>query len=53
MMREQGVDTSKFIWYNNKGEGKYSTDGKGTLHNGTNFTYGGKGLLPAITEYYR
>jgi 2-dehydro-3-deoxygluconokinase len=52
-MREQGMDTSKFVWYNNKGEGKFSTDGKGTLHNGINFTYAGKGILPAITEYYR
>ena len=53
MMRLQGMDTSKFIWFSQDGKGKFSTDGKGTLHNGFNFTYAGKGLLPAITEYYR
>lgn len=52
-MREQGLDTSKIIWFDPKGNGKFATDGKGTLHNGLNFTYAGKGLLPAITEYYR
>jgi hypothetical protein len=50
-MKEAGIDTSEFIWFNNKGQGKYSTDGKGTLHNGFNFTFAGKGLIPAITEY--
>jgi 2-dehydro-3-deoxygluconokinase len=53
-MREAGVDTNNFIWFNNEGkDGKFCTDGKGTLHNGVNFTYAGKGLLPAVTEYYR
>ena len=52
-MRTAGLDTSGIVWFNNRGEGKHFTDGKGTLHNGINFTYGGKGLLPAVTEYYR
>ena len=52
-MREAGVDTSLLIWFNTKGKGKYSTDGKGTLHNGINFTWAGKGVLPSVTEYYR
>ena len=52
-MREAGIDTSHIIWFNNAGQGKYSTDAKGTLHNGINFTYAGKGVLPSMTEYYR
>jgi len=52
-MREAGVDTSNIVWFGNKGEGKFSTDQKGTLHNGVNFTWAGKGILPSITEYYR
>ncbi len=52
-MREAGVDTSHIIWFNTGGKGKFSTDGKGTLHNGVNFTWRGKGVLPSITEYYR
>ena len=52
-LREAGVDTSLLIWFNTKGKGKYSTDGKGTLHNGINFTWAGKGVLPSVTEYYR
>jgi 2-dehydro-3-deoxygluconokinase len=52
-LREAGLDTSHIIWFNNSGEGKYSTDAKGTLHNGINFTWAGKGLLPSVTEYYR
>jgi len=52
-LKEAGVDTSLIIWFNTKGKGKYSTDGKGTLHNGLNFTYVGKGVLPSVTEYYR
>ncbi len=51
--KEAGVDTSQIIWFNTKGKGKYSTDGKGTLHNGLNFTYIGKGVFPSVTEYYR
>ncbi len=52
-LREVGLDTSHVIWFNNFGKGKYSTDAKGTLHNGVNFTWAGKGLLPSVTEYYR
>ncbi len=52
-MREAGVDTSYIVWFNNKGEGKFSTDQKGTLMNGINFTFKGKGVVPSKTEYYR
>jgi 2-dehydro-3-deoxygluconokinase len=52
-MREAGVDTSQIIWFSTDGKGKFATDGKGTLHNGINFTYRGKGVLPSVTEYYR
>lgn len=52
-MREAGVDTSHIVWFSNKGSGPFATDGKGTLHNGINFTWSGKGVLPSITEYYR
>ncbi len=52
-LREVGVDTSHIIWFNTSGKGKYGTDAKGTLHNGINFTWSGKGALPSVTEYYR
>jgi 2-dehydro-3-deoxygluconokinase len=52
-LREAGVDVSRIIWFNTKGQGKFSTDAKGTLHNGINFTWSGKGVLPSVTEYYR
>ncbi|MEW6751703.1 MAG: sugar kinase [Candidatus Latescibacterota bacterium] len=52
-LREAGVDTSHIIWFSTSGKGKYHTDGKGTLHNGINFTFAGKGVLPSVTEYYR
>ncbi|MHC4718127.1 MAG: PfkB family carbohydrate kinase, partial [Planctomycetota bacterium] len=52
-LRSAGVDTSHIIWFNTRGEGRFSTDQKGTLHNGINFTFSGKGVLPSITEYYR
>ncbi len=52
-LREAGLDTQHIIWFNNSGKGKYHTDGKGTLHNGVNFTWAGKGVLPSVTEYYR
>jgi 2-dehydro-3-deoxygluconokinase len=52
-MREAGVDTSNIIWFNTKGQGRFSTDQKGTLHNGINLTWAGKGVLPSVTEYYR
>jgi len=52
-MREAGVDTSHIIWFNTKGKGNYTTDEKGTLMNGINFTFRGKGVIPSKTEYYR
>jgi 2-dehydro-3-deoxygluconokinase len=52
-MKEAGIDTSNFIWFSPSGKGKFSTDGKGTLHNGINFTWKGRGVLPSVTEYYR
>ncbi|NKB72193.1 MAG: sugar kinase [Candidatus Latescibacteria bacterium] len=52
-LREAGVDTDPIIWFNTSGKGKFSTDGKGTLHNGVNFTWAGKGVLPSVTIYYR
>ena len=52
-MREAGVDTSNIVWFDNSGKGRHSTDGKGTLHNGINFTWAGKGVMPSVTEYYR
>ncbi|MCX7590224.1 MAG: sugar kinase [Kiritimatiellae bacterium] len=52
-LREAGVDTSLIIWFNTNGKGRFSTDAKGTLHNGINFTWAGKGVLPSVTEYYR
>ncbi len=52
-LREAGVDTSPIVWFSTNGKGKHSTDAKGTLHNGINFTWSGKGLLPSVTEYYR
>jgi len=52
-LREAGVDTSRIVWFSTDGKGKFSTDRKGTLHNGINFTWSGKGVLPSVTEYYR
>ena len=52
-MREAGVDTSNIIWFNTAGKGRFSTDGKGTLMNGINATFRGKGVIPSKTEYYR
>jgi 2-dehydro-3-deoxygluconokinase len=53
-LRTAGVDTSKIIWFNTKNDGsQYSTDGKGTLMNGVNFTFIGKGVIPSETIYYR
>ncbi len=51
--REAGVDTTNIIWFSNKGDGRFSTDQKGTICNGINFTWSGKGVLPSMTEYYR
>ncbi|MFC1562740.1 sugar kinase [candidate division KSB1 bacterium] len=53
-MREAGVDTNKVIWFNTKNDGSaYSTDQKGSLMNGLNFTFTGKGVIPSDTAYYR
>jgi 2-dehydro-3-deoxygluconokinase len=52
-LREAGVDTSNVIWFNTAGTGPFSTDAKGTLHNGIHFTWRGRGVLPSVTEYYR
>ena len=52
-LREAGVDTRNITWFSPKGQGRFSTDAKGSLHNGINFTWAGKGLLPSVTEYYR
>ncbi len=52
-LREAGVDVSRIIWFDTNGKGRFATDQKGTLHNGINFTWAGKGLLPSVTEYYR
>lgn len=52
-IREAGVDTSHILWFTPGGKGTYSTDRKGTLANGINATFVGKGVLPSKTEYYR
>lgn len=53
-LRAAGVDTSWIIWFNTKNDGnRFSTDKKGTLMNGVNFTFKGKGLMPSDTLYYR
>jgi len=53
-MREAGVDTNRIIWWNTNSDGsKYSTNKKGTVCNGINFTYKGSGVLPSDTTYYR
>ena len=52
-LREAGVDTSLIVWFRTDGKGRFSTDQKGTLHNGLSFTWAGKGVLPSVTEYYR
>lgn len=53
-LRTAGVDTSKIIWFNTANDGsRFSTDGKGTLMNGVNFTFNGKGVIPSSTCYYR
>jgi 2-dehydro-3-deoxygluconokinase len=53
-LREAGVDTGQIVWWDTKaGGGRRSTDQKGTLHNGINFTYAGAGVLESSTLYYR
>jgi 2-dehydro-3-deoxygluconokinase len=53
-LRGAGVDTSQIIWFNTKNDGsRFSTDQKGTLMNGINFTFAGRGVIPSDTLYYR
>ena len=53
-LRAAGVDVSKIVWFNTKGDGsRFSTDAKGGLMNGINFTFVGKGVIPSDTSYYR
>jgi len=53
-LRTAGVDTGQIIWFNTRDDGsRFSTDQKGTLMNGINFTYVGKGVIPSHTAYYR
>jgi 2-dehydro-3-deoxygluconokinase len=52
-LREAGVDTGHILWFAPGGKGKYATDRKGTLMNGINATFAGKGVVPSKTEYYR
>ena len=53
-LREAGVDLSQVIWFNTQKDGsRFSTDKKGTLMNGINFTFVGKGVVPSDTLYYR
>ena len=52
-LKEAGLDTSHIVWFRTDGKGAFSTDARGSLHNGINFTWAGRGLLPSLTEYYR
>ena len=52
-LREAGVDTGHILWFAPGGKGTYATDRKGTLMNGINATFAGKGVVPSKTEYYR
>jgi 2-dehydro-3-deoxygluconokinase len=53
-LRAAGVDTGNILWFNTDADGsKFSTDKKGTIANGVNFTFRGKGVLPSDTLYYR
>jgi 2-dehydro-3-deoxygluconokinase len=52
-LREAGVDVSHIVWFATGGRGRFATDQKGSLHNGINVTWAGKGVLPSVTEYYR
>lgn len=53
-LRAAGVDTGPIILFNTRQDGsRFSTDGKGTLMNGINFTYNGCGVIPSNTCYYR
>jgi len=53
-LRAAGVDPSQVILFNTRNDGsRFSTDAKGTLMNGVNFTYNGRGVIPSDTCYYR
>jgi 2-dehydro-3-deoxygluconokinase len=53
-LQAAGVDTTRIIWFNTDNDGsRFSTDKKGSLMNGVNFTYTGKGVIPSDTLYYR
>src|SRR5512143_3676543 len=53
-LREAGVDLSQIIWFNTRRDGsRFSTDQKGSLMNGINLTFAGKGVIPSDTLYYR
>ena len=53
-LREAGVDTGRIIWFNTANDqSAHSTDQKGSLMNGINFTFKGKGVIPSDTVYYR
>ena len=53
-LRTAGVDVSRVLWFNTDRDGsKFSTDRKGTICNGVNFTYAGSGVIPSDTCYYR
>jgi len=53
-LREAGVDLSHVIWFNTRNDGsRFSTDQKGSLMNGINITFVGKGVIPSDTLYYR
>lgn len=53
-LREACVDLSQIIWFNTQKDGsRFSTDQKGTVMNGINFTFAGKGVIPSDTQYYR
>src|SRR5512138_95435 len=39
-LRESNVDPSRIVWFNTRNDGsRFSTDAKGTLMNGINFTF--------------
>lgn len=53
-LRAAGVNTNHIIWFNTRNDGgRFSTDQKGGLTNGVNFTFVGKGVIPSDTLYYR
>jgi len=53
-LRASGVDTGRIVWFNTDSDGSsFATDKKGTLMNGINFTFIGKGVVPSNTCYYR